>query len=196
MVEKNLSGWWLVSSDGSVGVVPAVCLEKFSAASLNEPFKYSVNPWELFGAKMENSIQFSNSQNLPPRSDLDETTSISTDNFNSLAQKQDDIYYVMEDYLDPVGDCLNLKKGQKVRVLDRETSSGWCYVLIEDLMTEGWAPSSFLSKEKVKPPRPPRPKVPIIIPSEIKENDNSSIEGETFYNPIRVSEMRKKFENF
>lgn len=107
----------------------------------------------------------------------------------------DDVYYVIQNYEDTAGDCVSLVQGQRVVVLDRENSSGWWYVKIDDTI-QGWAPSAFLTvimtcyvlficggnnyvlndfilkKEKPdRPPRPPKPKIKAASASNLCDNN-------------------------
>lgn len=155
--------------NNSTGLAPAVYLEKFNASNLNNASKNSLTAWDLFGPK---NINYNNSDSLPPRNEFyNETSSFQETSSNSAPQIQtletssftdESIYYALDDYIDTVGDGVDLKKGQQIRVLDKESSGGWWHVKIENTMAEGWAPSAFLTKEKVKPPRPPRPKPPFF----------------------------------
>lgn len=108
-------------------------------------------------------------------------------------QIEPEIWYAMEDYIDTVGDGVSLKRGQMVYVLSKECSNGWWYVKFSDEEIEGWAPSSFLQAQKPKPPRPPRPVITEQIAHLINKEPVHE-ENEQEYKPIKVSEMRKKFE--
>lgn len=156
VLEKNLNGWWRVKigvvPNERLGKVPAVYLKKFNAA---DPVQSAMNAWDLFGSN----------DYLPPRKDFidSKSTSSSDEIFLTKTQSQsnlsmlsiavlppssvdeEEVYYVMQNYEDTVGDGLSqLKQGQRVVVLDKENASGWWYVRLDD-STQGWAPSAFLT---------------------------------------------------
>jgi hypothetical protein len=156
--------------------------------------------------------------------------------------REPDVYYAIDDYEDTFGSSVNLKRGQALNVLNRESVNGWCFVRFDDGL-EGWTPSAFLQKEMVRPARPPRPisvKTEPINERELKSNkkteitqtankiDHKSDDLNIFnsspisknkvtntqnvemikseaseidtsneeYKPIKVSELRKRFQGF
>lgn len=216
--EKNFNGWWKARLYNKSGMVPAVYLQKFFGA---DPVSSAVSAWDLFGSSpSEDSAQ---SSHPPPRSDYTTASSDHSDldsinssspnsiNFNDtqslssfrLPFKQvDDVYYVVENFADNEGDCVNLTRGERVYVLDKENSSGWWFVKT-DQSVQGWAPSAFLTvnslssrldecyvcvvdkkliflikKEKPeKPARPPRPTATLTQSNNASLNlsDNASL---------------------
>lgn len=140
VIEKRLNGWWMVECENRIGIAPAVCIGLINKTKLDkELHKNSDSKSVLSLASFESLGE-----------------SLYSKNSNTISN--DDFYYVFQDFEDPLNEGLNLKIGQKCRVLNTENESGWWYVLIEDTQNEGWAPSAFLTKNKPKPPRPPPPK--------------------------------------
>jgi hypothetical protein len=163
ILEKNFNGWWKARlNDQRQGIVPAVYLRKFHAA---DPVMSAANAWDLFGSRSDllflppsrndfvgSFSSASSSDSSFSSGDVSQNSSILVldDNHSSCSYKvtmsptSNDVYYVSENFDDNSGDCVRLIKGQRVFVLDRENSSGWWYVKIED-GTEGWAPGGFLN---------------------------------------------------
>jgi hypothetical protein len=144
---------------------------------------------------------------------LDLTGSVNNSPGDS-SHEEPEIYYALDDYVDCAGEGVNLRRGQQVHVLSRESANGWWFVKLDENV-EGWAPSAFLQNEKVKPPRPPRPKSDRIVSLDFmvkppdqrivneerptsqlvdKINDETTDSANDEYKPIKVSEMRKRFE--
>lgn len=148
VLEKSLNGWWRVKLNDRTGKVPAVYLKRFEGS---DPVKSAMNAWELFGT---------NEDYVPPRRDFIDTKSMTTcssdefslsrgqseSNLSVLApQSREEVYFVVQDYQDTVGDGIRkLRQGEKVVVLDKENSTGWWYVRLDDA-TQGWAPCAFLA---------------------------------------------------
>lgn len=154
VLEKSLNGWWKVRLGGGgssdrTGKVPAVYLKPYFGS---DPVKSAMSAWDMFGGG-------GNDEYAPPRSDfiVDQCSSPPSTgsqdlhswspqlNHSSSTNEDDSVYYVIQDYSDTTGDVIGeLRKGQRVVVLDREnSSSGWWLVRLDD-NSEGWAPSAFL----------------------------------------------------
>lgn len=156
VLEKNLNGWWLVRIGERTGKVPAVYLRAYKGS---DPVKSAMSAWELFGNNAneadtnEEDDDDDQVRYLPPRDDfIDDSRSLQTSHSNlsvswssSLLSSSGDVWYVVQDYEDKAGDVIGeLRKGQRVCVLDKENASGWWLVRLDDA-TEGWAPSAYLS---------------------------------------------------
>ncbi|XP_064631075.1 SH3 and PX domain-containing protein 2A-like isoform X2 [Lineus longissimus] len=61
-------------------------------------------------------------------------------------------YYTVADFADGADDGINFSVGEKVEIIERNTS-GWWFVKIRD--QEGWAPSSYIEEKQV----------PLVLPS-------------------------------
>ncbi|RMZ93806.1 SH3 and PX domain-containing 2B, partial [Brachionus plicatilis] len=132
VLEKRLNGWWMVEYQNKVGFAPAVCINKEVQKNSDSKSVLSFASFDSLG----DSIDSKKPNPIP----------------------KDDFYYVIQDYEDPLNEGISLKMGQKCCVLNTENESGWWYLTIEGTNLEGWAPSAFLTKHKLKPPRPPPPK--------------------------------------
>lgn len=157
VLEKNLNGWWRVKLSDRDGQVPAVYLKPYKGL---DPVKSAMSAWELFGPSDQevyvpprtDFIADSSSKTTMTRSQFDEESANESGNLSSPQELSpnsayQDFYYVLQDYEDNAGDAIGqLKQGQRVLVLDKENSSGWWRVRLDDNdFTEGWAPSAFLS---------------------------------------------------
>lgn len=168
VIEKRINGWWLVECENKIGIAPAVCIGLIDKTKIDkEVHKNSDSKSVLSLASSESLGESLNSKKL-----------------DSLSN--DDSFFVFQDFEDPLNEGLNLKIGQKCRVLNTENDSGWWYVLIEDNQNEGWAPSAFLTKEKPKPPRPPPPKKTV--------QDSGSKDIFISEEKISVSKLKEMFE--
>jgi len=151
VLEKNLNGWWKSKkeTDSSVGLAPAVYLEPVNQSEISLSQKFSIPAFDLFTNACDRNSTTS-FDNLGRSSSF--SSSFSVDNDPILANKnrpsenlvKEDIYYAIESYQDLVGDGIDVFKGQTVNVLKKDHSTGWWYVIKSDL-TEGWAPSAYLS---------------------------------------------------
>lgn len=144
VLEKNLNGWWLVRIGERTGKVPAVYLRAYKGS---DPVKSAMSAWELFGNNANEADINDDDQvrYLPPRDDFIDDTSHSNLSLSWSSSSSEDVWYVVQDYEDKAGDVIGeLRKGQRVFVLDKENASGWWLVRLDD-GTEGWAPSAYLS---------------------------------------------------
>ena len=87
-------------------MVPAVCLQPSNESNNNEPF--SIPAFQLFSKD-----RLSMNAPLPENNDIHDTFA---NNFDSLDPWSTEVYYAIEDYLDEMGDGVNLKRGKKVNV--------------------------------------------------------------------------------
>lgn len=169
VIEKRLNGWWLVEYKNKLGIAPAVCFCLIDSAKLDKDVHKN--------SDSKSVLSFASSDSLGH----------SIYSTESGGYESNDLFYVIQDYDDPLNEGLSLKTGQKCRILNTENESGWWYISIEGTQNEGWAPSAFLTKQKIKPPRPPPPK------KEIKNDTNHdyfSVNEEI----TSVSKLREIFE--
>ena len=183
--------------------MPAVYLEQFNSADHKDPIEHNRNEPAASKATFETKII---QQPLPPRNDLccsswnsantsssaafamDSEVTSGIETCENNADEEADMFYAVEDYLDTVGDGVNLTRGDQVQVLNRQSSTGWWFVRLSD-GCEGWAPGSFLlRKEKTNRP-PPRPANSVFLKDDRNNTDESSLKS------VKVSEMRKLFES-
>lgn len=240
VLEKNFNGWWKIRKnvDNSIGMAPGVYLNLVNKSNVNDLERKNATPaFDLFS--LDKSISSTQSESLVDISCSDTFFDHVPINPLMSSQSVDDIcnikdeeeYYVIESYQDLVGDGIDLFRGQKVKVLSKDSSTGWWYVILNN-QNEGWAPGGFLSKTKPKPPiRPKPPKISnlaSIINNETHGHINNGFipinnynsrsvrsiqrtntskepirndllidinETEENYTPIKVSDMKKRFEN-
>ncbi|CAF0965694.1 unnamed protein product [Brachionus calyciflorus] len=171
VLEKKLNGWWTVEYKGEIGLAPGVCIGQLNKLKLDKELIFTVDTKSMTSFESFDSLE------------------------NSLGNNEE-FYYVLEDYVDSMGEGLSLKKGQKCRVLNKENSSGWWYVQIEGFENcEGWAPNAYLTKDKIKPPRPPKPQIQKHLASDKTQALNIENLIENNDKPVySVSKMRELFE--
>ena len=104
------------------GVVPAVCLQPVNETNINSSDTFSIPAFELFPSLDLSNNSFEPVQNF--QYNFNATNSIqdnhnqgaSQPTINQVSTDLSQVYYAIEDYVDEVGDGVNLTRGKKVVV--------------------------------------------------------------------------------
>ncbi len=70
------------------------------------------------------------------------------DNNESPKDTESELYYVHTDFLDNIGDCVSLKRGDIVEIHEKHSSGWWLGRRLKDDYILTWIPSAFLQKVK------------------------------------------------
>lgn len=68
------------------------------------------------------------------------------DNQESPKIVESELFYVHTDYVDEVGDCVSLKRGDMVEIHEKHASGWWLGRRLKDDFILTWMPSAFLQK--------------------------------------------------
>ena len=98
--------------DNSIGIAPAVYLDPVNETKINNTQKFSIPAFELFSNSVESNNKSNLEKNLIDLRNNEDHTSIGNQGMNDNVES----YYVVESYQDPVGDGLDLFRGQEVIV--------------------------------------------------------------------------------
>jgi len=151
VLEKNLNGWWKTKKEGdsSVGMAPAVYLEPVDQSEISFSQKFSIPAFDLFTnvpqrASTHSPESLSRNSSFSSFASIESDSGLANETRTSGQEDEADTHYAIESYQDLVGDGIDVFRGQAVKVLRKDNSTGWWYVIKSD-STEGWAPSAYLS---------------------------------------------------
>ncbi|KAM8924505.1 SH3 and PX domain-containing protein 2A [Pelodytes ibericus] len=130
VIEKNESGWWFVSTAEEQGWVPATYLDSQS------------------GTKDDSEINTSKLGDVTKRRKahlrrLDRRWTLG--GIVSRQQSREEKYVTIQPYVSQGKDEIGFEKGVTVEVLQKNLE-GWWYIRYQG--AEGWAPASYLKKDK------------------------------------------------
>ncbi|CAF4063688.1 unnamed protein product, partial [Rotaria sordida] len=135
VLEKSFTGWWIVNFNNMTGQFPAIFLTscKGRIIPVNVTKEESNIPSNTLNHRLS-------SLNNYEQSDHDEYPN---------NHSEPEIFYVHSDFIDNVGDCVSLQRGDIVEIHDKHSSGWWLGRRLKDDYILTWMPSAFLQKEPI-----------------------------------------------
>ncbi|CAF2405924.1 unnamed protein product [Rotaria sp. Silwood2] len=135
VLEKSFTGWWIVNFNNMTGQFPAVfltsCKGRIIPANITK--EESTIPSNTLSHRLS-------SLNSYEQDDHDENPNINN---------EPEIFYVHSDFIDNIGDCVSLQRGDVVEIHDKHSSGWWLGRRLKDDYILTWIPSAFLQKEPI-----------------------------------------------
>ncbi|CAM4781244.1 unnamed protein product [Rotaria magnacalcarata] len=132
VLEKSFTGWWIVSFKNLTGQFPAIYLTSCKGRAVptrTTKVEPNISPNELNQRLSSlNSYEHNEHQEYPTHS-------------------QSEIFYVHSDFINNIGDCVSLQRGDTVEIHEKHSSGWWLGRRLKDDYVLTWLPSAFLQKE-------------------------------------------------
>ncbi|CAM2702752.1 unnamed protein product [Rotaria socialis] len=132
VLEKSYTGWWIVNFKNQTGQFPAIYLTSCKGRAVptrTTEVEPNISPNGLNQRLSSlNSYEHNEHQEYPTHS-------------------QSEIFYVHSDFIDKIGDCVSLQRGDTVEIHEKHSSGWWLGRRLKDDYILTWIPSAFLQKE-------------------------------------------------
>ena len=160
VLEKHENGWWFVKVGSSEGWAPSTFLEEKKQA-VSPPLKKSPPARPSYSpASSRKPVQVTQNgpDSQPATAKRPKPPAVKK---GEDTNNQKEMYSTVADFTAADQDGISFGVGETAEVIERD-ENGWWFIKIG--AKEGWAPSTYLTKEgpsKKPKPRPPRPPVTV-----------------------------------